>query len=199
MDGRFCTRSARRECRYVAHSGGASGSSRARIRKHGESARIGPPRPHAPHLRIDACPPCGLQTTGNRRASVPVQGANLARRRLRREIHVEAQNPLPGCVSPRVVTAAMYIGAASPPVAADPGDETSALEVIEAATPGADHAAVLTAQESTSTEEYVSHVPLMDTVITIPMDASAGVLLDQGSDVVDDWTSQRSRSIGWRC
>lgn len=87
------------------------------------------------------------------------------------------------CVA-TVVTAAMHIGAASPPVAADPGDEASALEVIEAATPGADHAAVLTAQESTSTEEYVSHVPLVDTVITIPMDASAGVLLDQGSDVV---------------
>lgn len=83
-----------------------------------------------------------------------------------------------------VAVAALSVGAASSAMAADSIDDLSTLEVIESATPGTEHADVLALQESANTEDYIADIPERDTVITIPGDASAGVALDQGGDVV---------------
>lgn len=92
---------------------------------------------------------------------------------------------LPGRAALLVVAvAALTVGAASPSMAADPIDDLSTLEVIESATPGTENAEVLAVQESANTADYFADIPERDTVITIPGDASAGVALDQGGDVV---------------
>lgn len=80
--------------------------------------------------------------------------------------------------------AALCIGAAPPAMAADPIDDPTTLETIELATPGPANADVLAVHESSVADEYVADIPERDTVITVPMDASAGVALDQGGDIV---------------
>ncbi|WEK60077.1 MAG: DUF2599 domain-containing protein [Candidatus Microbacterium colombiense] len=69
-------------------------------------------------------------------------------------------------------------------MAADAFDDPSTLEMIESATPGAGNAKVFALEESAGAEEYVAVIPERATVITIPVDASSGIALDQGGEVV---------------
>jgi hypothetical protein len=102
-----------------------------------------------------------------------------------RSVHRLAFNALAGHAAlVAIAVAALCVGAASPAMAADPIDDLSTLEIVESATPGTENADVLAVQESANTEDYFADIPERDTVITIPGDASAGVALDQGGDVV---------------
>lgn len=92
--------------------------------------------------------------------------------------------PLARMTATTGIIAALCIAGASPAVAADPADDPSALEMIETATPGSENAEVLAVLENVGMEDYVAAIPARDTLVTIPVDATSGLALDQGGDVV---------------
>lgn len=80
--------------------------------------------------------------------------------------------------------AVMTIGAVSPAHATESPDDPSAQELIANATPGAEKAGVVAATTTPGVAEYVAEAPAADTIVSIPVDANAGVTVDGETSAV---------------